>query len=62
LAIASAKAREVGLTARVADLRQAVVTARRAGVSPEDIARDARLDMATIEEWTARERPTPPHQ
>jgi hypothetical protein len=34
LAIASAKAREVGLAARVADLRQAVVTARRAGVSP----------------------------
>ena len=58
--IASARAREVGVAVRVADLRQAVVTAWRAGVSLRDIAHAARLDMATIEEWTARERPAPP--
>jgi DNA-directed RNA polymerase specialized sigma24 family protein len=62
LAVASAKVREIGLAARIADLRQAVVTGRRAGVSLDDLAQDARLPIATIQQWIARGRPTPPHQ
>jgi hypothetical protein len=53
LAMAPANVREVGLAARMADLCQAVLAARRAGVCLQDITQDAGLEMATIEEWIA---------
>ncbi|MBV9023678.1 MAG: hypothetical protein JO362_07760 [Streptomycetaceae bacterium] len=57
LTAASAEALEVGLTARVADLRRAVVAAWRAGVPVEDLARDAHLKIDMIEDWVAAENP-----
>jgi hypothetical protein len=51
LTAASAEAREVGLTVRIAELRRAVIAARRAGVSCHDLAHDARVAVDVIESW-----------
>ncbi|AEW98688.1 hypothetical protein [Streptantibioticus cattleyicolor] len=50
LAAASAEAAEIGLVARVEDLRRAVIAASLAGVSREDLARDADVDVAVVDD------------
>ncbi|MEU8579371.1 hypothetical protein [Streptomyces abikoensis] len=54
LTAAGAEPLRAGLEARANALRQAVLDAHRAGTGREDIARDARLDVRTVDEWTAR--------
>ncbi|MFK0297349.1 hypothetical protein ACIQU6_43730 [Streptomyces sp. NPDC090442] len=56
LTAGSAQALDVGLNTRVQDLRQAAVAAWRAGVPAALIARDARLDLATISGWIDLEK------
>ena len=51
LAAASAEAREIELATRAEDLRRAVLAAWRAGVSREDLARDAGVEVAVIDDW-----------
>ncbi len=51
LTAASAEAREIGLATRAEDLRRAVVAAWRAGVSSEDLASDAGVELDAIESW-----------
>ncbi|MCE4948390.1 hypothetical protein LVX13_35600 [Streptomyces albulus] len=53
LTSAGAETLHAGLAARADALRQAVLVAHRAGMRHGDIAHDAHLDLATIDEWTA---------
>ncbi|MFF2807265.1 hypothetical protein ACFVT2_08770 [Streptomyces sp. NPDC058000] len=52
LTSAGAETLRTGLAARADALRQAVLAAHRAGMRHQDIAHDADLDLATIDEWT----------
>jgi hypothetical protein len=53
LSAGSARAYQIGLAIRLADLRHAVSVAWRAGVSVKDIAQDSGLKVTTIDEWIA---------
>lgn len=50
---ASSAAQKAALATRLSDLRHAVVAARQAGLSAEEIAAAGGLDAATIDLWTA---------
>ncbi|MFJ8793737.1 hypothetical protein [Streptomyces sp. NPDC102462] len=51
LMAASAEAAEIGLETRAEELRRAVLVAWSVGVAPEDIARDAGVEIGVIHDW-----------
>ncbi|MET8957266.1 hypothetical protein ACWEO4_44005 [Streptomyces sp. NPDC004393] len=54
LTAASAEAAEAGLETRAEELRSAVLAAWSIGVTPEDIAKDASVELSVIQEWLAQ--------
>lgn len=57
LTAASAEARKIGLATRAEDLRRAVLAGWCAGVARGDLARDARVETAVIDDWVGPDAP-----